>query len=233
MKFKLSPEQKAQADKALMDRIKKIAGLLSTTQILIWTQKGGDGKTALAAAFALEFDFTVMTNEPNTPLPQILPEGDVDIIGEGEQFTVVPPGYRNIIDCKGALDEAVGPAAKNSDVIIIPVKDHSDAQLYIFLESVALMLEHNKKIVLVANACERGKFARTEKRIRDIHPDLPIVEIRDSKIFRHVSDHGMSISQLIKERPADCSNCGAVLDQFLALAEIVAFEASQPAQQAA
>lgn len=233
MKFKLTPQQKLEAHEAVEARIKRIAKTLETTRILIWTEKGGDGKTSLASALALEFDFSVITNEHRSPLPQILPADDVTVIGKDDDFPVVPVGNRVIIDCKGAADEAVGPAAQNSDVIIIPVKDHSDAQLYMFLESMSAMMNHNQKIVMVANACERGKFGKTSQRIKKFYPDLPLVEIRDSKAFSWVMNEGKSISTLVKEIPIGCSGFAGVRDQILGLAEIVAFEATQPASEAA
>lgn len=233
MKFKLSPEDKAKALAAVNQRIMRIAKQLATTRILIWTEKGGDGKTALTCALAFEFDFSVITNEHRSPLAQIFPEGDVLVLEKDEPFPFVPEGNRVIFDCKGAADDVVIGAAENADIIIVPVKDHSDAQLLMFLESMAAMIPHNPNIIMVANAVPRGKFSKTRQRIAEHYPDLPLIEIKESSAFNWVSNEGMSISQLMKEKPASCSAFASIRDQILDLAQVIAFEATQKKAKAA
>lgn len=252
---KLTPKQKDAAFEAVKNRIAKIAKNLSTTRILIWTETGGEGKTSLSASLALEFDFHVITNEPGGAIACSLPEDDCTVLDQNAEFPYVDEGMRVIFDCKGAADVNVGPAAQNADIILIPIKDHSDAHLLRMRQSIDAMTPHNPNIVIVANHCERGKFKRTRERIQAHYPDLPIIEVSETKGFRWVINKGMSLSALVanagkvltdndgkpllddngkpEKLDACCASFGSIRDQILALAEIVSFEANHAAKQVA
>ena len=47
---------------------------ICSMKLLIWNLKGGQGKTSLSLAIALEKGFYVLTNDVHSPIDEILPD---------------------------------------------------------------------------------------------------------------------------------------------------------------
>ena len=174
-------------------------------RITIWSPKGGQGKTSLALAIALEFKWLVITNDTHSPIDDVLPEGEAMRLQPHESFPEVPRSEKMIYDLGGHSEARVIEAASDSDVVIMPVIYNSPFEMQVFLEGVAEMLEINPNILLVVNACEKGKFKTTAEIIQGYFPQLPLVEIKKSRAFSRIIEEGKSLGEI-------CANNG--LDHY-------------------
>lgn len=177
---------------------------MKAKRITIWQAKGGQGKTSLALAIAFEFGFYVVTNDTLSPIADILPEGEGYSLSPGEDFPPVPEDIRLIYDLGGKTEDRVITAAKNSDVVIMPLIYNNPIEMQVFLESVAEMADVNNKILLVVNACKPRAFAKTKAIIQEALKDIgdfPIVEIKETSAFRQMVEQGMSIKELCESSP--------------------------------
>ena len=204
----------------------------SNPRIAIWTNKGGQGKTSLALALALEFDFPVMTNDFHSPIDSVLPEGDAYHLQPGEDFPAIPAGNKVILDMGGNAEARVVAAANNADVILMPVIYNSPQEMKVFLESVAEMKQHNPRIVLVVNGCKRGKFKSISEIINNYFPQFPILEVKESRAFARVVEEGKSIAQMMNENPLNRFHFKEVHRQLSFLHEVLCFESANSAKAA-
>lgn len=184
--------------------------------ITIWTPKGGQGKTSLAIAIAMEFSFLVVTNDTHSPIDTILPEGEAMRLAPGEAFPEVPRNVKLIYDLGGNSEARVRTAGANSDVVLMPVIYGSPYEMQVFLEGVAEMMEINQNIILIVNGCHRGKFESTCEIIREFY-DLPIMEIKHSRAFARMIEEGKSIGDMCKANPLTNFHFGGVRKQLHAL----------------
>ena len=201
-------------------------------RITIWSPKGGQGKTSLALAIALEFSWLVATNDTHSPIDEVLPEGEAVRLLPGEAFPEIEAGDKLIYDLGGNSEERVINAAKLSDAVIMPVIYNSPFEMQVFLEGVAEMMQINPSIILVVNGCEKGKFKSTREIITGFFPTLPIVEMRKSRAFSRVIEDGKSIGDMCKDSGLDNYHFSPVKRQLHALMQL-AFKSCQPAKAAA
>lgn len=186
-------------------------------RITIWTAKGGQGKTSLALAIALEFKFLVVTNDTHSPIDQVLPEGDAMRLSPGEAFPEVPRSEKLIYDLGGNSEARVIDAAKDSDIVIMPVIYNSPQEMQVFINSVAEMLEINPNILLVVNACKKGAFQKTFEIINGFYPQLPVAEIRHSTVFSRCVEDCKSVTDICKANGLDSYHFTPVKRQLHAL----------------
>ncbi len=201
-------------------------------RITIWSPKGGQGKTSLALAIALEFKWLVVTNDTHSPIDEVLPEGEGVRLSPGEDFPEIEDGDRLIYDLGGNSEARVIQAAKLSDAVIMPVIYNSPFEMQVFLEGVTEMMDINPNIILVVNGCEKGKFKANCEIIENFFPQLPIVEMRRSRAFARVIEDAKSIGDMCKQSGLDNYHFGTVKRQLHALMQQT-FRVCQQAKEAA
>lgn len=168
-------------------------------RITIWSPKGGQGKTSLALAIALEYEFLVFTNDTHSPIADILPEGESYALAPDEEFPELTGDFNLIYDLGGKSEERVVTAIKDSQVVIMPVIFNSPLEMQVFLEGVEEVSKITKNIILVVNGCKPRAFKNTKEIIQTALEDIgtfPIFEIKDTSAFRNVVENGMSIKEL-------------------------------------
>lgn len=183
-------------------------------RIAIWNPKGGQAKTSLAMAIALEYNYFVQTNDAHSPIDLVLPAGTSYRLPEGGDWFPVPENQRMIFDLGGKSEERVVTAAKASDVVIMPVINNNPLELSVFLEGVFEMLQINPNILIAVCATEKGAFKKTSEQITKHFPSLPIVEIKKSRAFARVIEDRKSISQICKDSGSDAFHFSRVNTQL-------------------
>lgn len=199
-------------------------------RITIWSPKGGQGKTSLALAIAMEFKFLVVTNDTHSPIDSTLPEGTAMRLAPGEAFPDVPKSEKLIYDLGGNSEARVISAAKDSDIVLMPVIYGSPYEMQVFLEGVKEMLAINPNIILIVNSCPRGKFGDTCEIINQFY-DLPIIEIKQSRAFARMIIEGKSIGEMCSTSKLSNFHFGSVRKQLHGLMRDI-FELSSTAKVA-
>ena len=197
-------------------------------RITIWSPKGGQGKSSLAIAIALEHGFYVVTNDTLSPIADILPEGEGYSLAPDEAFPPVPAEIKLIYDLGGKSEARVITAAQDSDIVIMPVIYNSPLEMQVFLEGVAEMAQINKNILLVVNGCKPRAFDKTSAIIKEALSDIgnfPIVQIKETTAFRRMIEQNMSIKELCESSPLNEYHYKHVSRQMTSLMT-AAFEAA-------
>ena len=200
-------------------------------KITVWSPKGGQGKTSLSLAIAMEFGFLVVTNDTHSPIDEVMPEGHAMRLAPGEAFPEIEEGDKLIYDLGGNSEARVIEAAKQSDAVIMPVIYGSEFEMQVFLEGVAEMLAINPKILLVVNGSDKRKFGATCEIIAEHFPDLPIVEMKKTSFFSRMIVEGKSISDICNSNPLLNFHFKSVKAQLAALVT-AAFDVAHSAKVA-
>jgi cellulose biosynthesis protein BcsQ len=170
-------------------------------KITIYTLKGGEGKTTIACAIALEGDWAIITNDVHSDLTSAIKE---------ENYLVLEPhhpmltkeelhGANIIFDPGGFLDNRMIDAIKMSDYVIIPVTEFGKKlNTERFIASVFEIEQHNKNIIIVLNKItdESAKMAREELKRQKY--TYPVFEMKKNEAFEIMLNEGVPISEIVR-----------------------------------
>lgn len=175
-------------------------------KILLYSLKGGQGKTSIACALSLELNWPVITNDVHSPLEEILPEEMVlklepnDELPSADELGADTKEESLIFDFGGYLDPRIITALEISDVVIIPVSDFGkklDTQG--FISSIAEAESYNKNIVIVLNKMREEDAAAVRSELKKHKYSYPIFELRKSEAVEKMLNEKKSISGIVKE----------------------------------
>jgi len=169
-------------------------------KITIWNLKGGQGKTVLSLALAMQYDFYVVTNDVHSPIDQILEDGKALRVGNNESLPDVPEELNLIYDFGGYPDHRVIEAAKKSKFVIIPIIYGSALEMQVTINAISEIEEYTNNIIIIANKCSKGDFERVRETLSKFY-QYPIFEIKSSTAFSKSIDKKMSLGELIKSNP--------------------------------
>ena len=151
-------------------------------RVLVWSFKGGVGKSTISAILAKNSGFPVVTNDAYSILEGVVQ--DLTILGHDD---IIPQKYNNIIiDLGGYVEERVVSAIRQSDLVILPMTAET-ATVKSALSAVAEIQAFGKPILLVANRA-------TEQDALDIQEvfgeNQPIVRLKESRYFQRIFESG-------------------------------------------
>jgi MinD-like ATPase involved in chromosome partitioning or flagellar assembly len=181
-------------------------------KFIVWTIKGGDGKTSIAAEIALRLDLPVITNEPYTTLNIIF---DEDKLLQLERNEAVPfyDDCGMMFDFGGYIDERVIDALKQCDFVLVPtIPEISDIQ--ILLNSIVEIQKYNKNIVVIVNKTESDKDIDVVKNALENVGKFPIFEIKKTRALPNIYIEKKSIADMVKESKISAWHYGKVDKQF-------------------
>jgi len=175
-------------------------------KITVWTLKGGEGKTTIACAVALECNWMIITNDIHSDLTSALKE---------EHFLVLEPdqplpskhdleGLNIIFDPGGFLDKRMIEAVKMSDWVVIPVSDFGKKlNTERFIASVIEIEQYSKNIVIVLNKISQENVDEARKALKQLMSTefkgvYPIFEMKKNEAFEMMLNTGDSISEIVK-----------------------------------
>jgi cellulose biosynthesis protein BcsQ len=176
-------------------------------KITVWTLKGGEGKTTIACAIALEGDWAIITNDIHSDLTSALKEEHYLVLEPDQPLPTKKDleGANIIFDPGGFLDHRMIDAVKMSDYVIIPVSEFGKKlNTERFIASVLEIEQYNKNIVIVLNKIaqenlEEAKKALKELMSKEFNGNYPIFEIKKNEAFEMMLNTGSSISEIVKK----------------------------------
>lgn len=169
-------------------------------KITVFTFKGGQGKTSLAVALALEYEFLVVNNDIYSIIDKVLPKGTAKILEQDEDVPVLPDEVDIIYDFGGYADERVVDALAISDWVIIPVTNKDEQCLHSARKSIREVMEHTHNIVIVATQTKKGDFEEIKSELQAFQ-QFPLIEIKQTTAFERMMKERKSISSLMKNNP--------------------------------
>lgn len=177
------------------------------TKITVWTLKGGEGKTTIACAIALEGDWAIITNDIHSDLTSALKEEHYLVLDPDQPLPTKKEleGANIIFDPGGFLDHRMIDAIKMSDYVIIPVSEFGKKlNTERFIASVLEIEQYNKNIVVVLNKIAQDNVEEARKALKELMSKefkgvYPIFEIKKNEAFEMMLNTGSSISEIVKK----------------------------------
>jgi MinD-like ATPase involved in chromosome partitioning or flagellar assembly len=181
-------------------------------KFIVWTIKGGDGKTSIAAEIALRLGLPIITNEPYTTLDIIFND---DLLLQLKRDEKVP-NYDDcgmMFDFGGYIDERVIDAIKQSNYVLVPtIPEVSDIQ--VLLNSIMEIKKYNNNIAVIVNKTESDKDIETVRTAVRQVGEYPIFEIKKSRALPNIYIEKKSIEEMVKTSKISAWHYGKVDKQF-------------------
>jgi hypothetical protein len=179
---------------------------------MIYTMRGGEGKTALALYIAMETGAGIITNEQYTILEDYLPPERLYILKPGEDIPEPEDNWNVVYDFAGAVDERITEVAKQCQNVIVPVSHDHDSFKRGF-GTIAEIESFNSNILVVANCMRETDFKKKGKKTaNELHYesikgkveeffDYPVLPVYKSKAFQRIKETKKSVSDIISSSP--------------------------------
>jgi hypothetical protein len=169
-------------------------------RVLIYSLKGGQGKTTHSVSYAQYAGLKMVTNDhQNGTLEiygRILPRGHLKAIKPGERFD--PAAYPDtVFDFAGAFDERVVAAARASDVCVVPICFQSTADAVPALSTVATLQRYTREIVVVINNTEKDEVEVIQEILKAQFPTVPVFVVNRSRYIWRLADEGRTLLELV------------------------------------
>lgn len=167
-------------------------------KIVIWTSKGGCGKTNISAELILRLNYPAITNERESMLATILDKNRLLILKDNQNVPHIDCGV--VFDFGGYIDQRLEEILHISDIIIVPtLPEISDIQGCI--NSVQTIRNYNNKIVIIVNKTEsQNDFPNVQNIISQIGK-YPIFEIKKSRALPNIYIKKQSVEQMCLDSP--------------------------------
>jgi MinD-like ATPase involved in chromosome partitioning or flagellar assembly len=188
-------------------------------KFIVWTIKGGDGKTSIAAEIALRLGLPIITNEPYTTLDIIFNEDTLLQLKRDEAV----PNYGDcgmMFDFGGYIDERVIDAIKQSDYVLVPtIPEVSDIQ--VLINSIMEIQKYNQNIVVVVNKTESEKDIEIVRQAVEQIGKFPIFEIKKSRALPNIYIEKKSIAEMVANSKISAWHYGKVDKQFCDIIDFI------------
>lgn len=188
---------------------------------MVYTMRGGEGKTAIAMYIAFETGAGIITNEEYTILEEHLPPERLYILKSGQKVPKPKDNWNVVYDLAGAPDSRVLEIAEQCQNIIVPVSFDADSFKRGF-GTIAEIEKINKNIIIVANCMrdtdhkaekvKKGEANKGRKKAQDFHFeaieekvkeyfDYPVFPLFKTKSFQRIKESNKSVSEILENSP--------------------------------
>jgi MinD-like ATPase involved in chromosome partitioning or flagellar assembly len=168
-------------------------------KLLIWSIKGGVGKTNIATELALRLDLPIITNEPYTTLSVIFDSKRLLQLKPNEKV----PNFNHpmIFDFGGYIDNRIVDVIKQVDVILIPtIPEVTDIQMLI--HTIMEIKEHNSNMAIIVNKYESEKdIESVQDVINKQFNNIPIFAIKKTRALPNIYVAKKSVKKMMEDSP--------------------------------
>jgi MinD-like ATPase involved in chromosome partitioning or flagellar assembly len=165
-------------------------------KILIWSIKGGVGKTNIATELALRLNLPIITNEPYTTLSVIFDDKKLLQLKPKEEV----PNFNTpmIFDFGGYIDDRIVDVIKQVDIVLIPtIPEVTDIQM--LLHTIMEIKEHNNNMAIIINKYESDKDVALVRDIVNMKiADIPIFAIKKTRALPNIYVEKKSIKEMME-----------------------------------
>jgi MinD-like ATPase involved in chromosome partitioning or flagellar assembly len=185
-------------------------------RILVYSFKGGTGKSTIALNWALTLDWGVITNDLYSPIDRVLEKKRVYKLQVGQPLPDLPEGVDVVYDFGGYVDDRVVKAMEDADAIIVPTTN-AFAEIQVALETIKEAERHNKRIVVVANKAGKGDLEYVQSAIGKFFK-YPVLPLKATKALTRIYSSKKSLRAAADSlNPLDRLAYTAAADQFDAI----------------
>lgn len=170
-------------------------------KIIVFTLKGGEGKTTIACALALELEWGVITNDPHSDLLPILGEENFLLLEPNDKLPSEKDleGGDIIFDPGGFVDPRMIDAIKMSDYVLVPVSDFGKKlNTERFIASIFEIEQYNRNILIVLNRITEDNATKAREELKKHKYSYPVFEIKKNEAFEIMLNEGISVSEIVK-----------------------------------
>ena len=156
--------------------------------IVVYSIKGGVGKTTLSVQISQMLDYTYVTNDSHSSAHNLMPE-EKGFLVSSEEYEEIPYDDRVVYDFGGFKDTRINDIIKKSNKIVIPTLT-SIVDVQATLATLKDVIEINKNIIIVVNRTKNNNksielkeylFEEIEKLYGKVN--IPIIFVRDSSVL--------------------------------------------------
>jgi cellulose biosynthesis protein BcsQ len=191
-------------DIKLLLQIKHLKHLNMTKgkKIAVCNLKGGEGKTTIACAIALEGEWAIITNDVHSDLTSALDDKSFLVLEPDQEMPSKKDlaGANIIFDLGGFLDSRMIDALKMSDYVIIPVSEFGKKlNTERFLATLSEVEQYNKNIIIVLNRVTEEHAKKSRSELKKHKYPYPVFEIKKNEAFEIMLNTGTPVSKIVKK----------------------------------
>lgn len=156
--------------------------------IVVYSIKGGVGKTTLSVQISQMLDYTYVTNDSHSSAHNLMPE-EKGFLVSSEEYEEIPYDDRVVYDFGGFKDTRINDIIKKSNKIVIPTLT-SIVDVQATLATLKDVIEINKNIIIVVNRTKNNNksIELKEYLLEEIEKlygkvNIPIILVRDSSVL--------------------------------------------------
>jgi cellulose biosynthesis protein BcsQ len=180
--------------------------------VVFFNLKGGQGKTTLAAHYALYSESYFYTNDFRSGTKDLYES----LFPKGRFHLIQPDAKRKeiedkaVFDCGGFIDQKVPTLLKNSDLCVIPFSGQSKADLRALFITVEAVRKYNERLLLVVNNTRTEDLAGILAGLQTTYKGrYPVKVVKSSRYMTYLVNEGKT--------PFDLREQGATAKPLAAL----------------
>ena len=167
-------------------------------KILIWTPKGGTGKTSIATALLQQIgNYQIITNDKMNPYNLILSKEQYYLLPDDRNIPVFKEDVNLIYDFGGFGDQRIPELIQQSKDLIVLIPFTPD--IVIFQSAISIFNEIkdlNNNIFFVLNRAKKGDYDTFKKQMDKMKINKTLLEIKESKLFGNMFNKQQSVSDV-------------------------------------
>jgi len=198
-------------------------------KIVVYSGKGGDGKTPIATNIVLDRNYGIGTNEHFHIFDGFIPDDNLLALKANEPFPEIPDDIDIVFDLAGSITEnspSIVSALSQADIVIVPISNEVKAlvagigtirEIQRFTDNilvVATKLEKGRKEIFSDDWKQSAEYLNVKSQVEQHLGSIPVLPLRMSKVFNAIFEQEKSIKQLMEADPLARHNYRQVCDQF-------------------
>lgn len=155
---------------------------------VVYSIKGGVGKTTLSVQISQMLDFTYVTNDSHSSAHNLMPE-DKGFLVSKEEYEEIPFDENIVYDFGGFKDTRINDVIKQANKVIIPTLT-SIVDLQATLATLKDVMDINSNVIIVVNRAKNNNKANELKEylneeIKKMYSNktIPIIFVRESSVL--------------------------------------------------